>query len=277
MKAIELKKMSFSYPQQENLFTNLDFTIDEGESLAVIGRNGSGKTTLMKLITGILTGAVGERFISGMDYSKASIAEIAKSVSYVYQNPDNQIFNRTVFDEIAFGPKNLKYDRARIEHLVTQAIELCGLTGYEKVHPFDLPQATRKMITVASAIAMDTQICILDEPTAGQDKQGILNLERAINYLKSNGKTVLLISHDMEFVYHNFEEAIVFKGEGQFVKEKLETLFNDEAMVKNAKIEIPFLYTLKKEHHVGSPSKSIAHILTLIGGEADGSSIVQDG
>jgi energy-coupling factor transport system ATP-binding protein len=129
-------------------------------------------------------------------------------VGYVFQNPDEQLFTRTVHQEVSFGPKNLGYDAEKVEALVGDALALTELTSQKETNPYDLSPTWRKMVALASIIAMDTPIVILDEPTTGQDAANIARMANVIATLRERGKTLITITHDIDFCAENFERVI---------------------------------------------------------------------
>src|SRR5699024_2521280 len=176
-----------------------------GESVAVIGQNGAGKTTTMKLLNGLFKPTQGDVIADNWNTKDYTTAQIAKKVGYVFQNPDEQIFHDDVYSEIAFGPKNLGLSEEEIESNVAHAIDLLHLTPYLEENPADLPFSIRKFITIASIVAMDSSIFILDEPTAVQDVISIQRLSAAIDKLRENVKTIITITHDLEYTEKNFQ------------------------------------------------------------------------
>lgn len=203
-----VENVCFEYPGGIEALKGVSLAVGE-EAVAVIGRNGGGKTTLMKHLNGLLRPKSGRVLIEGEDIAPLSVAKVARRVALSFQNPDDQLFNRTVESEVAFGPRNVGLDEQKAAANVNWALELFELEPYRKENPSDLSFSLRKRVAIASAAAMDTSILVLDEPTTGQDHHGIELLERLIRELRQRGKTVITVTHDMEFVARNFPRVVV--------------------------------------------------------------------
>ena len=205
---IEIKDIHYTYPAGVSAINGITLTINPGEQVAIVGQNGAGKTTLVKHFNGLLQPTSGTVLIDGWDTSKFTVAKLAARVGYVFQNPDEQLFSRTVGDEIAFGPHNLGYDSKKTETLITDAMVLTELADKSNTNPYDLSPTWRKMVALASVIAMDTPVIIFDEPTTGQDAVNVARIANAIKALRERGKTVITITHDIDFCAENFERVI---------------------------------------------------------------------
>jgi len=205
---IEINDLQFSYPTGVQALSGISLTIEPGEQAAIVGQNGAGKTTLVRHFNGLLKPTSGVVKIGDWDTRKHSVAKLASRVGYVFQNPDEQLFSRDVKTEVAFGPKNLGYTNEQTEALVKEALEMTELSDKTNTNPYDLSPTWRKMVAIASVIAMDTPIVIFDEPTTGQDAANIERIANAINILRERGKTVITITHDIDFCAENFERVI---------------------------------------------------------------------
>lgn len=205
---IEIKDLYFTYPSGHEALRGIRLTIESGEQVAIIGQNGAGKTTLVKHLNGLLQPTRGQVLIGDWDTTKYSVAKLASRVGYVFQNPDEQLFSRNVGTEVAFGPKNLGYNSEQIQALVNDALALTELTDKTEVNPYDLSATWRKLVAIASIISMDTDIVIFDEPTTGQDAVNIARIANVITELQKRGKTVMTITHDIDFCAENFERVI---------------------------------------------------------------------
>ncbi|GAB4505168.1 MAG: ABC transporter ATP-binding protein [Anaerolineales bacterium] len=146
--------------------------------------------------------------IGDWDTTQYPVAKLASRVGYVFQNPDEQLFTKTVHQEVSFGPKNLGYDKEKVETLVEDALALTELSAQKETNPYDLSPTWRKMVALASIIAMDTPVVVLDEPTTGQDAANIARMGRVIATLRARGKTVITITHDIDFCAEHFERVI---------------------------------------------------------------------
>ena len=210
---IVIEDLFFSYPGGVEALAGVSLKIEPGELVAIVGQNGAGKTTLVRHLNGLLQPSRGMVFVGDWDTRHHTVAQLASRVGYVFQNPDDQLFCRTVKDEVRFGPLNLKYPSERIEELVNKSLGLTGLIGKENTNPYDLSPTWRKMVALASILAMDTPVVILDEPTTGQDAASISRIADIVAELQRDGKSVVTITHDIDFCAENFKRLIVM-GKG---------------------------------------------------------------
>jgi energy-coupling factor transport system ATP-binding protein len=205
---IKIKDLHHTYPAGVKALNGITLTIETGEQVAIVGQNGAGKTTLVKHLNGLLQPTSGSVLIGDWDTTKYQVAKLASHVGYVFQNPDEQLFTKNVHQEVSFGPKNLGYESDKVEALVEDALKLTELTKQKDTNPYDLSPTWRKMVALASIIAMDTPIIIFDEPTTGQDAANIARMADAIAALRERGKTIITITHDIDFCAENFERVI---------------------------------------------------------------------
>lgn len=189
----------------------VDLRIGPGERVALVGQNGSGKTTLVRHLNGLLRPSEGRVLLDGRDAATLTVAQLARQVGLVFQDPDRQVFAGTVHDEVAFGPHNLGLRGAALRSAIEEALAACGLTGDEPTNPYDLGQSRRKLLALASVLAMRTDVLVLDEPTTGQDQRGVERVRQVVRAAAGTGRTVLAISHDMAFVAETFERVIVMR------------------------------------------------------------------
>lgn len=195
-----VEDIRFSYPSGVEALKGVSLTVKDGEFVAIMGQNGAGKTTLVKHFNGLLKPSSGSVRVNGVETKKTSVATLARNVGFVFQNPDHQLFSETVDEEIAFALKNFGYEADVIEKRITWAVNLLGLTQYRKTSPFMLSGGERKRVALASVLAWDPQILILDEPTIGQDHRQKENLRQFIMQMQTQGKTIVIVTHDVEFV-----------------------------------------------------------------------------
>ncbi len=205
---IEIKDLRFTYPTGLEAISGISLTIKDGEQVAIVGQNGAGKTTLVRHFNGLLQPTSGLVLIDDWDTKKQTIAKLASRVGYVFQNPDEQLFSKDVLTEVSFGPRNLGYSKEKIDDLVKRALSLTELSDKTETNPYDLSPTWRKLVALASIIAMDTPIVIFDEPTTGQDAANVARISNVIAELKKEGKTVITITHDIDFCAENFDRVI---------------------------------------------------------------------
>lgn len=209
MSSIEVRDLHFSYNAGEEILKGIDLEFDE-RSTAIIGQNGAGKTTFVKLLKGLLKPTSGDVTIKGINTKKATVAGLAKHIGLVFQNPNDQIFKSKVLDEVMFGPLNIGQNEGVAKENSMNALQMVGLSERAEENPYDLSLSERKLISIASILAMDTEIVIFDEPTIAQDYAGRQNIKNIIKTLRNQGKLVLTIIHDMDFVAETFERILVF-------------------------------------------------------------------
>ncbi len=211
---IQITNLRFTYPTGLEALCGISLSIETGEQVAIVGQNGAGKTTLVRHCNGLLKPTSGSVLIGDWDVTKYAVAKLASRVGYVFQNPDEQLFSKDVGTEIRFGPRNLGYSKEKIDELVKRALALTELSDKTEANPYDLSPTWRKMVALASVIAMDTPIVIFDEPTTGQDAVNVARIAHVIAELRKEGKTVITITHDIDFCAENFERVIALsKGQ----------------------------------------------------------------
>lgn len=213
---IEITDLHFTYPSGVTALQGISLQILPGERVAIVGQNGSGKTTLVRHFNGLLQPTQGMVSIGDWPTADHSVAQLARRVAYVFQNPDEQLCQRKVWDEVAFGAINLGFDSPQVQQKVKWALARWQLEPYTATNPHDLPPSWRRRVAIASVLAMDTPIIVLDEPTTGQDQRFLLQLADLLDELQTMGKTIITISHDMDFVGEQFERIIVM-GQGQIL------------------------------------------------------------
>lgn len=236
---IELVDLVHTYPTGDTALKGITTVIDGTEPVAIIGQNGSGKTTLVKHFNGILRPTSGDVLLDGESINTKSTASWSKYIGYVFQNPDDQIFLNTVQKELEFGPLQIGMDKNKMGKQVEFASKLCGLENVLDKHPFDLTPTEKKFCTLASVISMDPQVLIFDEPTCGQDVNGVKRLSLIIDKLKSMGKLCIVISHDMKFVVENFSRIIVLCKGSILLDGGVEEVFSKPEELKKAFVSPP--------------------------------------
>jgi len=199
------------YPGGTRAVDGVDLTITTGERVAIVGQNGSGKTTLVRHFNGLLRPTEGRVLVDGADAAGQRVAHLATTVGLAFQDPDRQIFAGKVRSEVAFGPRNIGLRGAALEAAITRALAATGLEGEADTNPYDLGYSRRKLLALASILAMGTPVVILDEPTTGQDARGVARVQRIVADLAAAGRTVIAISHDMRFVAEGFERVVVMR------------------------------------------------------------------
>jgi energy-coupling factor transport system ATP-binding protein len=236
---IEVKDVHFTYQNDVEALKGICLTIEEGEFVAIMGQNGAGKTTLVKHLNGLLKPSTGQVFVDGVDTKKVSVATLSRNVGFVFQNPDNQLFSETVEEEIAFALRNFNFSEEIIEKRITWALNLLGLTQYRKTSPFLLSGGERKRVALASVLAWDPAMLILDEPTIGQDYEQKEKLRQFIMQMKTQKKTVIIVTHDVEFVAECNPRVLLMR-EGKIIADgEARTILTDQGILTQASIVPP--------------------------------------
>ena len=205
---LSIDGVSFTYPGGVEALRGVSINIRSGEAVAIIGENGAGKTTLVKHINGLLKPSSGRVLVGDWDTREHSVARMAARVGFVFQNPDDQIIERRVGDEVAFGPRQLGQSAPDALAAATAALEMVELAAKSQTHPYDLTTPQRKLVTIASVLAMRTPIVVFDEPTMGQDAHGVELIVNIIQSLKAEQRTVIIITHDIDFCAAHFERVV---------------------------------------------------------------------
>jgi energy-coupling factor transport system ATP-binding protein len=241
---IELQDVTFVHQNGVRALDGVSLKIDTGETVAIVGENGAGKTTLVKHITGLLKPARGKVLVDGESTSSTSTAQISRRVGVAFQNPDHQLFSESVEEEMAFALRNFGFAPALVEERVNWGLELFGLDEYKKSSPLVLSGGEKKRLTLACILAWDPEVVILDEPTVGQDSIQKEKLAQTIRMLGSTGKTVVVVSHDIEFLWPIQPRVVVMKA-GKVVGDgPASQLMQDGGLLESARVVQPQLVAL---------------------------------
>lgn len=243
---IKVKNLDFSYKIGSPILKNINLSFDNRPT-AIIGQNGAGKTTFVKLIKGLLKPVGGNIYYGGKDISSQTVAMLAGKVGFVFQNPNDQIFKNKVIDEVMFGPLNIGMDAQVAREKSMEALSCVGLSDFIEENPYDLGLSERKLVAIASVLAMDTEIIILDEPTIAQDFKGREIIKNIVRRLTGDGKLVITIIHDMDFVAEVFERTIVFAEGKVLLDGKTRDVFDDGEVLRRAYLEQPHVTQLCKK------------------------------
>jgi len=214
--AIQVEDLVHEYAGGITALRGVTLTVSPGESVAIVGQNGSGKTSLVKHMNGLLRPTAGSVRVGEEDVAGRTVSEMARIVGFVFQNPDDQLFERSVEREVEFGPKNLGLDGAQRARLVERALAAVGMLDLRATNPYDLGPSERKLVALASVLAMDPAVLVLDEPTAGQDGPGIARIGAVVRAWTATGRTAIAVTHDMEFAARTFSRVVAMR-DGQVV------------------------------------------------------------
>lgn len=263
---LEVKDLYYSYSTGLEALSGINLTVDDGEFLAVMGQNGAGKTTLVKHFNGLLKPTKGEVLVDGVNTRDVSVAKLARDVGFVFQNPDHQLFSETVEDEISFALKNFGFEASVIDKQVEWALNLLDVLEYRKTSPFMLSGGERKRVALASILAWDPKIIILDEPTIGQDHKQKEKLQQFILQLNAQRKTVVVVTHDVEFVAECNPRVILMREGKILVDGKAEKILTNPEVLAQASIVPPQVTQIFLElTDLGLPTEVIdVHVATKI-------------
>jgi len=236
---LEVKDVHYAYPSGVQALKGVSLNINRGEFVAIMGENGAGKTTLVKHFNGLLKPQKGQVFLDGVDVSAATVASLARKLGLVFQNPDDQLFAEDVEEEISFALKNFGFEKPVIEKRVEWALNLLDIGRYRKSSPFILSGGERKRVALASVLAWDPDVVVLDEPTIGQDYAQKERLRHFLMQLRTQGKTTIIVTHDVEFVAES-RPRIVLMADGRIVADgKAEEIMTDWDSLKRASVSPP--------------------------------------
>lgn len=233
--AVELRNLNYAYPDGTAALRDISIVIARGEKVAFVGPNGAGKSTLLLHLNGIIHGR-GEVRILGESISDRTIRAVRSRVGFVFQDAEDQLFCPTVFDDVAFGPLNWRYPREEIQHRVKRALERVGMEGSEERNAFHLSGGEKKRIALATVLALDPEILVLDEPSGDLDPRTRRSL---IELLRTFDTTLVVATHDLDLVLDLCERSIIL-FEGRVVADgKSEQLLRDEELLRKYELELP--------------------------------------
>lgn len=236
---ISLQKVAYAYPDGTPALRGVDLSVAPGEFMALLGPNGSGKTTLAKLLNGLLRPTQGRVIIDGRDTRAARVPELARTVGYVFQNPDHQIFAATVAEEVAFALRLQGLAPVEIARRAADALDRFGLAGHAHLPPALLGSSQRRQVTMAAVLAARPQVLVLDEPTGGLDSHSQQELMSAVVAFNRTGSTVLLITHDMQLAAEYAARAVVMLDGQVLFDGTPQALFRRDDVVTRARLAVP--------------------------------------
>ncbi|MHB1406292.1 MAG: energy-coupling factor ABC transporter ATP-binding protein [Desulfitobacteriaceae bacterium] len=237
---LEARSLTFAYPGRENVLREIDFTVEEGAFLALLGANGCGKTTLFQHFNGLLKPSAGTVLLRGKSLNEWGNEEIFRRVGLVFQDPNDQLFAATVYDDVSYGPTNLRLGPVEITLRVQQALENVGMWEYRKRSLHELSYGQKKRVAIAGILAMQPEIMILDEPTAGLDPRTAAALMKLLKSLqKEQGLTIILATHDVDIV-PIFCDRVYVMQHGTIIREGTPSeVFADPERIRQAFLRLP--------------------------------------
>lgn len=247
-----VKNVTYRYPDGTSALSDINFNVPKGGFAGLLGANGSGKTTLLKVMDGLMKNFEGSVLLDGMDIKNLSPKQIYKKVGLVFQNPDDQLFAPTLFEDVAFGPLNMGLDADEVKKRVSAALKEVDLAGLEKKSVHNLSFGQRKRACIAGLLAMGHEMLLLDEPTAGLDPMGEYRMMKLLQKLnRENGVTVVMATHSVDLV-PVFLDSLYILSKGRFTRGGTpEEVFNAPEDMADIKLRLPqmaeLIYRLKHE------------------------------
>lgn len=252
---LEVKNLSFSYDGKQKAVNNVSFKVNKGEMLAIVGKNGAGKSTISKLLTGFIHEDEGQILLNGRDIKDDTIFERGQKIGLVLQNPNQMICNTMIYDEVAYGLKNMHILEEEIKERVNEALKVCGLYEFRNWPISALSYGQRKRVTIASIIVMKPEIIILDEPTAGQDYKHYTEIMRFLKSLNNQGQTIIMITHDMHLMLEYCNRSVVILNGEKIYDGSCADVLVDEKVVEAANLKKTSLFTLAEQ--IGEDPKDV--------------------
>ena len=262
---LEVKNIKYSYDTNYQALKGVSLKVEKGEMVALLGKNGAGKSTLFLHLNGIFRPDEGKVIIDGeeLKYDKKSLLKFRQKVGIVFQNPDDQIFAPTVEEDVAFGPLNLGLPMEEVQDRVEQALVRVGMSGYEKTAPHHLSGGQKKRVAIAGILAMRPEIMVLDEPTAGLDPQGVVDLSILLRELNDEGITIIISTHDVDLV-PTYAEKVFVLVDGLLIAEGTpKEIYSKPEILEQANLKVPIVTELFQKLESDGIDMSNDYPLTL--------------
>ncbi|MCI6774721.1 ATP-binding cassette domain-containing protein [Methanobrevibacter boviskoreani] len=238
---LEVKDVSYKYPDGTLALNHINFKVEKGEMVSLLGKNGAGKSTLFLHFNGIYEPTSGEVLVDGepINYKKEGLMKVRQKVGIVFQNPDDQLFAPTVEEDVAFGPLNLGYSQEETQEIVTESLKRVGMSGYERKAPHHLSGGQKKRVAIAGILAMKPEIMVLDEPTSGLDPKGASNILRLLYELNDEGMTIIISTHDVDLVPVYSSKVFVISKGVILEQGSPEEVFSNIDLIRKANLRLP--------------------------------------
>ncbi|HHB1595382.1 TPA: ABC transporter ATP-binding protein [Vibrio campbellii] len=261
---LAVRNLTYSYDGEKNALEDVNFDVKRGEFVSVLGKNGSGKSTITKLVMGVIEPDQGSMILNGQDLNELTIFERSQKVGVVMQNPNHMISHHMIFDEVAFGLRNRGVEENQIEAKVLEVLGLCGLSKYRHWPIEALSYGQKKRVTIASILALEPELLILDEPTAGQDYRNYTSMLSFIEKLNRElGITVMIISHDMHLVLEYTTRSIVIADSKLIADAPMTEVFSNPALLDQANLTTTSLYELATELDIENTNGFMQHFIDV--------------
>ncbi|RZR15428.1 ABC transporter ATP-binding protein [Vibrio vulnificus] len=261
---LDVRNLTYSYDGEKNALEGVSFNVQRGEFVSILGKNGSGKSTITKLIMGVIEPDDGAMHLNGQDLSELTIFERSQKVGVVMQNPNHMISHHMIFDEVAFGLRNRGWDEQQVNDKVLEVLELCGLSKYRHWPIEALSYGQKKRVTIASILALEPELLMLDEPTAGQDYRNYTSMLSFIEKLNRElGITVVIISHDMHLVLEYTTRSIVIADSQLVADAPMTDVFSNPALLDRANLTTTSLYELATRLNIAETNAFMQHFIDV--------------
>ncbi|OEH93129.1 energy-coupling factor ABC transporter ATP-binding protein [Bacillus solimangrovi] len=269
---IEMKNISYQYPDGTKTLKNISLKIDHRKKIALLGNNGAGKSTLFLHLNGILKPTSGSLYFDGVpiSYKRKEMKKLKQAVGLVLQDPDSQLFSSTVYEDIAFGPRNLGLSKEEVDQIVNQTMSDTETDQLKDKPPHLLSIGQKKRVAIAGVVAMQPQLIVLDEPTAGLDPYYVKRIIGVLDDLHAQGKTILLSTHNVDLAFQWADEILIM-NEGEIISQGLpETVFMNEEILNRSHLDKPWIVEVYEQiqqssHHKHQPfPKSKKELYSLI-------------
>ena len=262
-KILEIKNLTFSHDGVKNTLDDVSFYLNKGEILAVLGNNGAGKSTLCRSITGILKPKSGSIFLNNECIDSWSIKKKGSAIGYVMQNPNQMISQHMIKDEIALGLKCRNFDKKYIDEKVEEVLKICGLYHYRNWPVQALSYGQKKRVTIASILAINPDVIILDEPTAGQDYKHYTEFMEFIKGLSNKGISIIMVTHDMQLTLEYCDRAVVLSGGKKIADDKPANILTNKEIIKKSNLKETSLSTLAKTIDIANTNDFVQFFIDL--------------
>lgn len=243
MAIVEIKNLSYTYSDKTVALKDVSICIKGRKKVAILGANGSGKSTLLQHLNGLILPQKGSIKIKGIPSCKENLHDIRKIVGFVFDNPDDQLFSTTVYEDIAFGPRNLKYGEDKVEKVVQKVLNLLGIQELKHKQPYNLSFGQKKKVAIAGVLAMEPEIMIFDEPFSGLDPYSLGQFLQILKTLYDIGHTLVITTHDVDIAYSWADECIIL-NKGKVLAQGDISLLEDKSLMKKARLKTPCLYEI---------------------------------
>jgi cobalt/nickel transport system ATP-binding protein len=239
--AIDVKNLNYKYPDETWALKDINLEVSSGESILLLGISGVGKSTLLMTLNGLFTPTKGTIHIFGKKVIEKNLKDIRQMVGFVFQNPENQLFCPTLWNDVAFGPENLGFSKEEVEERVEKALKLVGLTDYAEKAPHHMSFGQKRKAAIATILSMDPDILLLDEPTANLDPKSVDNIIKILKDLSSKGKTIIIATHDVNILPQITDRTVIMYNGEIKATGPTKNLLSDYEVLKKYGLELPII------------------------------------